>query len=191
MASSVTTMNATNAIKRPLIYAASGDRTLRTQLTHWSDCEMSDEKDKALALHIAEAFFSDRLPSIGGKPFASVHSNPTLNLADKIEAALTTVRQETPTCDFEHSHERQAMLVRQDGMMCEAHPGQEFGHDSNCAGPGMPWLLEGKNTIERFRWEVEREVWAKAIQIAKEEAFERRVAHTVYERLLEAASKGD
>lgn len=47
----------------------------------------------------------------------------------------------------EYSHERQAKLIRQDGMMCEAHPGLEFGHDPGCAGPGMPWMIEGKKAI--------------------------------------------
>lgn len=38
------------------------------------------------------------------------------------------------------------------------------------------------------RLEAVRDTWKRAIRIAKEEAFERRTAHTVYERLIEAAA---
>lgn len=64
---------------------------------------MTNEKDKAQALNIAEAFFENRLPIINGKPFASAHSNPTLNLADKIEAALTAIRNEEREAAFKEA----------------------------------------------------------------------------------------
>ena len=44
------------------------------------------------------------------------------------------------------THERDAELLKQDGWMCEQHPGREFPHD-DCAGPGMPWIVEGKEAI--------------------------------------------
>lgn len=45
-------------------------------------------------------------------------------------------------------HEHQGMLIERDGWMCEAHPGQSWPHD-DCAGPGMPWSIEGRASIER------------------------------------------
>jgi hypothetical protein len=43
--------------------------------------------------------------------------------------------------------DRDAMFKAADGsMMCEAHPGHEWPHD-DCAGPGMPWILEGRTLI--------------------------------------------
>lgn len=44
------------------------------------------------------------------------------------------------------THERDAELLKRDGWMCEQHPGKEFPHD-DCAGPGMPWIVEGKEAI--------------------------------------------
>jgi hypothetical protein len=49
---------------------------------------------------------------------------------------------------WQYTHERDAELIRKDGMMCEAHPGLEFGHDPNCGGPGTPWVIEGRSAIE-------------------------------------------
>ncbi len=49
-------------------------------------------------------------------------------------------------------HEHEADLVRRDGWMCEQHPGTEWPH-GDCAGPGMPWIVEGRADIERFRRE--------------------------------------
>ena len=34
-------------------------------------------------------------------------------------------------------------------MMCEAHPGKEWPHD-DCAGPGMPWIVQGRTEIENM-----------------------------------------
>lgn len=48
---------------------------------------------------------------------------------------------------WQYTHERQSELIKADGLMCEQHPGQEFDHDG-CAGPGQPWMLEGKVAIE-------------------------------------------
>lgn len=47
----------------------------------------------------------------------------------------------------QYVHERDAELIRKDGLMCEAHPGLEFEHDPDCAGPGMAWAIEGKAAI--------------------------------------------
>jgi hypothetical protein len=44
-------------------------------------------------------------------------------------------------------HEHQAALVARDGWMCEAHPGTAWPHD-DCAGPGMPWVVEGRESIQ-------------------------------------------
>jgi hypothetical protein len=56
----------------------------------------------------------------------------------------------TPTAarkaGWQYVHEHDADLIRSDGLMCEQHPGLEFDHDG-CAGPGMPWILEGKDAI--------------------------------------------
>lgn len=43
-------------------------------------------------------------------------------------------------------HETQAKLIERDGLMCETHPGTAWPHD-DCAGPGMPWMIEGKDVI--------------------------------------------
>lgn len=42
--------------------------------------------------------------------------------------------------------QRGADLIRRDGWTCEKHPGLEWPHD-DCAGPGMPWVVEGKAEI--------------------------------------------
>lgn len=45
--------------------------------------------------------------------------------------------------------DQDTMFMAADGsMMCERHPGQEWPHN-DCAGPGMPWVLEGKSLIQR------------------------------------------
>jgi hypothetical protein len=44
------------------------------------------------------------------------------------------------------AHERQAALIAADGWMCERHPGLEFPHD-DCPGPGVPWMIEGKESV--------------------------------------------
>lgn len=46
----------------------------------------------------------------------------------------------------ERTSQRQATLVERDGLMCEQHPGFEWPHDE-CAGPGMPWMLEGRESV--------------------------------------------
>ena len=51
---------------------------------------------------------------------------------------------------WEYMHEHQAKLTQRDGFMCEQHPGLEFQHDPDCAGPGMPWIIEGKEAIITF-----------------------------------------
>jgi hypothetical protein len=48
-------------------------------------------------------------------------------------------------------------LVNRDGWMCEEHPGVEFPHD-DCAGPGMPWVVEGKDAILALRDKADRGV---------------------------------
>lgn len=52
---------------------------------------------------------------------------------------------------WQYTHERDADLIRKDGLMCEAHPGLEFGHDPDCDGPGMAWIVEGKEAVESLR----------------------------------------
>lgn len=47
---------------------------------------------------------------------------------------------------WKYQHEHQADLIARDGWMCEKHPGREWPHD-DCAGPGMPWIVEGKAAI--------------------------------------------
>lgn len=44
--------------------------------------------------------------------------------------------------------EHQSAPIGRDGFMCEAHPGLDFEHDPDCAGPGMPWVIEGKDAID-------------------------------------------
>lgn len=44
---------------------------------------------------------------------------------------------------------RQAQLIQADGWMCEQHPGTEWPHD-DCAGPGMPWIVEGREAIRQL-----------------------------------------
>lgn len=51
------------------------------------------------------------------------------------------------TAGWQYVHERDAELIRKDGVMCEAHPGLEFGHDPQCSGPGMAWTIEGRSAI--------------------------------------------
>lgn len=50
--------------------------------------------------------------------------------------------------NWQYTHEHDAELIRKDGMMCEAHPGLEFGHDPDCGGPGMAWVIEGRGAIK-------------------------------------------
>lgn len=54
---------------------------------------------------------------------------------------------------WQWTHERDAELIRRDGMMCEQHPGKEFPHD-DCAGPGQAWAVEGKDAIRSILSEV-------------------------------------
>lgn len=49
---------------------------------------------------------------------------------------------------WEWTHERQAKLIEADGWMCEQHPGVQWPH-GDCAGPGVPWMIEGRTAIER------------------------------------------
>lgn len=57
----------------------------------------------------------------------------------------------TAYSNWQWTHERQAELVARDGWMCEQHPGIEFEHQLSsgewCAGPGMPWMIEGRENI--------------------------------------------
>ena len=46
-------------------------------------------------------------------------------------------------------HEHEGALIARDGWMCEQHPGREWPHD-DCAGPGMPWCVEGKAAVTAF-----------------------------------------
>lgn len=39
-------------------------------------------------------------------------------------------------------------------MMCEKHPGYEWGKcpgGPDCAGPGMPWVVRGRTLIEEIK----------------------------------------
>lgn len=57
---------------------------------------------------------------------------------------------------WEWTHERQAALIKADGLMCESHPGVEWPH-GDCAGPGMPWMIEGREAITSYARIVENE----------------------------------
>lgn len=50
---------------------------------------------------------------------------------------------------WEWAHERSARILREDGepMMCEEHVGEEWPH-GDCAGPGMPWIVEGRDQVQ-------------------------------------------
>lgn len=53
--------------------------------------------------------------------------------------------------------------------MCEQHPGLEFEHDPDCAGPGMPWMIEGKDAIESALGTAKQAEWDEATRIVKAE----------------------
>ncbi len=56
-----------------------------------------------------------------------------------------------PGTTYEHM---QAKLLHRDGWMCEKHPGHEWGGcpgGKDCPGPGMPWMIIGRETIEQFK----------------------------------------
>lgn len=61
-------------------------------------------------------------------------------------AALRQRASESKPDGWEWTHEHQAKLIERDGWMCEAHPGREWPHE-DCAGPGMPWMIEGRGRI--------------------------------------------
>lgn len=67
---------------------------------------------------------------------------------------------------WQWTHERDAELIMRDGLMCEQHPGLEFDHDG-CAGPGMAWLLEGRDAVATALADARAEVWKEAIGLAK------------------------
>lgn len=67
------------------------------------------------------------------------------------EVAAIISRHLRSAPSWQYTHERDAELIRKDGMMCEAHPGLEFGHDPSCGGPGMAWTVEGRSAIEHLR----------------------------------------
>lgn len=69
-------------------------------------------------------------------------------LENRLKRAFDAGAKAAQTAGWQHTHERDAELIQRDGMMCEAHPGLEFGHDPECAGPGMAWLVEGRKQIE-------------------------------------------
>ena len=102
-------------------------------------------------------------------------------LAREIDALCSKrVAEAKPPPDWEWTHERQARLIAQDGMMCEAHPGLPFMHDDECAGPGMPWMIEGKSAIdaalEAARREERRRIVANLQDLALDEVPERDAA---------------
>ena len=87
---------------------------------------------------------------------------------------MTTSDREVARPDgWQWTHERNADLIRRDGLMCEQHPGLEFDHDG-CAGPGMAWVIEGKEAFTQAlttarREQAERakaEVWALVLPLA-------------------------
>ena len=49
---------------------------------------------------------------------------------------------------WEFTHEREAAVIARDGWMCERHQGVPWPHD-DCPGPGMAWVVEGREAIER------------------------------------------
>lgn len=89
-------------------------------------------------------------------------------------------------------------LAQRDNELRRRRNGDELPEGWTCldAGDGFPnlYLYSRADIVEQAKArlaQVEKErstVWQRAIQIAKEEAFERRLAHAVYERLVEAAA---
>ena len=54
---------------------------------------------------------------------------------------------ETPQADLYAADCAEMFLAADGSMMCEKHPGWEWPHDA-CAGPGMPWSIQGRTLIE-------------------------------------------
>jgi hypothetical protein len=63
-------------------------------------------------------------------------------------APVASVPVERP-CGWQWTHERDTELLARDGLMCEAHPGTVWPHGA-CAGPAMPWKIEGREKIIRL-----------------------------------------
>ncbi len=85
-------------------------------------------------------------------PYAACVLYRQLGQADKVKSCLDSMIEyatRTPAATPERINEAeyQAALIRRDGFMCEQHPGLEFEHDPDCAGPGMPWVVEGREAI--------------------------------------------
>lgn len=74
----------------------------------------------------------------------------TLNAVETVAYALLDARRgrDVEQNNWQYTHERDAELINSDLFMCEAHPGLDFGHDPDCAGPGMAWIIEGRAAIE-------------------------------------------
>jgi hypothetical protein len=73
--------------------------------------------------------------------------------------------------------QHEADLIRRDGFMCEAHPGLEFEHDPECAGPGMPWVIEGKEAITAMVTKAIADERERAALIAETKAGARCLKH--------------
>ncbi len=92
-----------------------------------------------------------------GVQFSKETGGAYADVREVIVSELARIRNETtgntaapdapaPQSEAEH----QAALIRRDGFMCERHPGLEFEHDTECAGPGMPWVIEGREEIAAY-----------------------------------------
>lgn len=61
---------------------------------------------------------------------------------------LGPVKAKEPMMTEQYDADGKMMFLAADGsMMCETHPGREWPHD-DCAGPGMPWIIQGRTLIE-------------------------------------------
>ncbi len=89
-------------------------------------------------------------------------------------SALRTAASEARPKGWQWTHERQAELLARDGAMCEKHPGLDWPH-GDCAGPGMPWMVEGRESIRSLTGAAS-EAREKALRRASDICFEYAVA---------------
>lgn len=67
----------------------------------------------------------------------------------------------------------QMFLAADGSMMCEKHPGYEWGEcpgGLECPGPGMPWILRGRTLIEEVKQAAEALVKIALLEQELEEA---------------------
>lgn len=116
---------------------------------------MTDKATDVLALR--KMLFEIGL-DVNKYPTDDAFVNQIVTVVEAWNARAISTPREVPA--HETSAERQAKLLKADGLMCEAHPGLEFEHDADCAGPGMPWMLEGRDAILRLAERIASELIA-------------------------------